>query len=307
MKVIDKLAGGLLHLGKKRDVQLIQGKVRFEGPNTARLFDSKSEVTHLKFRQAVIATGSTANALAGAPFRPGRRIMDSTEALELSEIPADLLVIGGGYVGVELGSVYAALGSRVTLVERNHRLMPGVDLDLMEPLTRRLETLFQTIHYDTAIASLIEQDSHVEVELVTAGSKSSKKFDRALVAIGRRPNSQDLGLENTAVTVDDHGFIKVDAHRRTTAADIFAVGDVVGGEMLAHKAMYEGKIAAEVIAGLPSAFDARAIPAVVLPTRRLPHAASLNKRPNDRTVRCGLPVSRGRHRVEPPPWGSRRV
>ena len=262
-KVIDKLAGGLLHLAKKRGVQLIQGRVRFEDTDAARLFDSQSEITHLKFRHAIIASGSTASALPGAPFKPGGRIMDSTGALELSEIPSSLLVVGGGYVGVELGSVYAALGSKVTLVERGRRLMPGADPDLVEPLKKRLETLFAAIHYETAISGMSEHADHVEVELEAGGVKSSLKFDRALIAIGRRPNSQDLGLEKTEVAVDEYGFIKVDAQRRTSADKIFAVGDVVGGAMLAHKAMYEGKIAAEVIAGLPSAFDARAIPAVV--------------------------------------------
>lgn len=262
-KVVDKLANGLTHLSKKRSVQLIQGRVKFESSDTARLYDSDSEITHIKFRHAIIAAGSTANALPGIEFKQGGRIMDSTGALELADIPETLLVIGGGYVGVELGSVYATLGSKVTMVEDHFRLMPGADGDLVESLTKKLEDLFHAIHYETKASSLEEHDDYVEVELEGDIEEPKQKFDRVLIAIGRHPNSSDLGLENTKVEVNDHGFIKVDAKQQTTDDKIFAIGDVVGGVMLAHKAMYEGKIAAEVIAGQPSAFDVRAIPAVV--------------------------------------------
>lgn len=262
-KVIDKLANGLTHLSKKRSVQLIQGRVKFESSDTARLYDSDSEITHIKFRHAIIAVGSTANALPGIEFKQGGRVMDSTGALELADIPETLLVIGGGYVGVEMGSVYATLGSKVTMVEDHFRLMPGADGDLVEPLTKKLEGLFHAIHYETKARSLEEHDDYVEVELEGEIEKPKQKFDRVLIAIGRHPNSSDLDLENTNVEVNDRGFIKVDAKQRTADDKIFAIGDVVGGVMLAHKAMYEGKIAAEVIAGQPSAFDARAIPAVV--------------------------------------------
>lgn len=261
--VIDKLANGLVHLSKKRGVQLIQGRIEFEGSDEARLYDSDSEITHLKFRHAIIATGSTASPLPGTEFKPGGRIMDSTGALELADIPEALLIVGGGYVGVELGSVYATLGSKVTMVELQDRLMPGADEDLLNPLAKRLDALFHAIHLKTGVKKIEEHEDHVEVELDGDVEETKQKFDRVLVAIGRHPNSKNLGLDNTGVKVDDHGFIVVDEKRRTADDKIFAIGDVVGGVMLAHKAMYEGKVAAEVIAGQPSAFDAQAIPAVV--------------------------------------------
>ena len=189
--------------------------------------------------------------------------MDSGGALELEEIPEKLLVVGGGYVGVEMGSVYGSLGSRVTLVEMTDQLMPGTDQDLVKLLAERLENLFAAIHLNTKVENVEENDSAVNVTLEGEVDEREQTFDRVLVAIGRRPNSQELGLENTKVELDEHGFIIVDEQQRTKQKNIFAVGDVVGGVMLAHKAMYEGKVAAEVVAGEPSVFDARAIPAVV--------------------------------------------
>jgi dihydrolipoamide dehydrogenase len=181
----------------------------------------------------------------------------------LEEIPERLLVVGGGYVGVEMGSVYASLGSQVILIEMTDGIMPGADRDLVEPLAERLEDLFEAIYLNTKLASAEEDDAGVKVTLEGEADETTQTFDRVLVAIGRRPNSEDLGLENTKVEVDEHGFVLVDEQRRTAQKNIYAIGDVVGGVMLAHKAMYEGKVAAEVIAGEPSAFDARAIPAVV--------------------------------------------
>ncbi len=261
--VIDKLANGLTHLSKKRGVQLIQGRVKFESSEMARLYDSSSEITHIKFRHAVIATGSSATALPGVEFKQDGRIMSSTGALELRDIPDTLLIIGGGYVGVELGSVYATLGSEVTLVEWHSRLMSGADGDLVEPLARKLDGLFHAIHYQTKAVHFEEHEDHVEVEFQGTAAETRQKFDRVLIAIGRRPNSTNLGLENTRVQWNDGGFIMVDEKQQTGDSKILAIGDVTGGAMLAHKAMYEGKIAAEVIAGHPAAFDAQAIPAVV--------------------------------------------
>ena len=180
--------------------------------------------------------------------------------MELADIPSTLLVVGGGYVGLELGSVYAALGSKVSVVELGDRLLPGVDSDLVEPLKRRLEQSFESILLNTQVSALKEDDERV---MVNFGNERPQSFDRVLVAIGRRPNTKNLGLEHTGVKLDDRGFVVVDEQMRTADERIFAVGDVIGGMMLAHKATYEGKIAAEVIGGEPSAFDARAIPAVV--------------------------------------------
>jgi dihydrolipoamide dehydrogenase len=189
--------------------------------------------------------------------------MSSTGALALADVPEKLLILGGGYVGLELGTVYAALGCRVSLVELSDRLLAGVDSDLVVPLYRKLEKIFETIRLKTKVVALHETDNGVDVTLEGDEGSSQQTFDRVLVAIGRRPNSDDIGLERTEVALDEKGFVLVDDCQRTADERIFAVGDVVGGMMLAHKATREGKVAAEVIAGEASVFDVRAIPAVV--------------------------------------------
>jgi dihydrolipoamide dehydrogenase len=260
-EVIDRMAAGLAGLTKTRGVQLVRGRAEFESSDSVRLHDG--EVSHIRFRRAVIAAGSRPIPFPGTPFAPGGRIMSSTGALLLADVPASLLILGGGYVGLELGTVYAALGSRVTLVELQDRLLPGVDRDLVEPLQRRLEGIFEAIRLRTRVTRLQEDETGVSVGLEGEGAPSEQRFDRVLVAIGRAPATQGLGLERTRVRLDAKGFIEVDAQQRTADERIFAIGDAVGGMMLAHKATYEGKVAAEVIAGRPAAFDARAIPAVV--------------------------------------------
>jgi dihydrolipoamide dehydrogenase len=260
-KVIDQLANGLVSLNNRRGVQLLKGQVKFEGPDTARIYDS--EVSHIKFRHAILATGSRPIPFPGTTFKPGGRIMSSTGALALADVPEKLLVLGGGYVGLELGTVYAALGSRVSLVELEDRLLAGVDQDLVQPLHRKLNKIFDSIYLKTKVVAMEEKEGGVEVKLEGDIDPPQQTFDRVLVAIGRKPASADIGLENTKIELDEKGFVIVDDRQRTTDERIFAVGDVVGGMMLAHKATREGKIAAEVIAGQPSAFDARAIPAVV--------------------------------------------
>ncbi len=259
--VIDTMANGLVSLSNRRGVQLLQGRAQFESSHTARLRDC--EVSHIKFKHAIIATGSRPIPFPGTEFKSGGRIMSSTGALALADVPQNLLIIGGGYVGLELGTMYAALGSRLKLVELEDHLLPGVDTDLVEPLHRRLNTIFESIHLKTKVASMQETDSGVDVVLEGDVDSPEQQFDRVLVAIGRKAASDDIGLENTQVELDERGFIKVDDQLRTTDERIFAVGDVAGGLMLAHKATREGKVAAEVIAGQPSAFDVRAIPAVV--------------------------------------------
>jgi len=259
--VIDSMANGLVSLSNRRGVQLLQGRAQFESSNRVRLHDA--EVSHIKFRHAIIATGSHPIAFAGTEFKPGGRIMSSTGALALADVPQSMLIIGGGYVGLELGTVYAAFGSRVSLVELEDRLLLGVDQDLVEPLNRRLNTIFETISLKTKVASMTENENEVEVILEGDVETPEQHFDRVLVAIGRKASSQDIGLENTKVELDEKGFVKVDDQQRTADEHIFAAGDVAGGLMLAHKATREGKVAAEVIAGEPSAFDVRAIPAVV--------------------------------------------
>ena len=260
-KVIETMAQGLVRLSNRRGVQMLQGRAQFEGSNAVRLYDA--EVSHIKFRHAIIATGSRPIAFPGTAFKPDSRIMSSTGALALADVPQRLLIIGGGYVGLELGTVYAALGSRVSLVELRDGLLPGVDADLVKPLQQRLNTLFENIQLRTKVVSMKETGGGVEVILEGNAEKKEQRFDRVLVAIGREACSRDIGLENTGVELDQKGFIKVDDHQRTSDERIFAAGDVAGGMMLAHKASREGKVAAEVIAGQPSAFDVRAIPAVV--------------------------------------------
>jgi dihydrolipoamide dehydrogenase len=260
-QVIDKLANGLVELTKRRGVLFLNGKAVFEDSTHVRI--QNSGASRVKFKHAVIATGSSTRSTAGVEFKPGGRIMDSTGALELADVPKRLLVIGAGYVGLEIGSVYASLGSKVTLVESNGSLMRMLDPDLVQPLAARLKNLFDSIHFNTKVTDMKEAPEGVDVTLEGEIEKKNQRFDRVLVSIGRIPNSQGLGLEKTKVAVNQRGFIEVDEQRRTADEKIFAIGDVVGGAMLAHKAMHEGKVAAEVIAGLPSAFDFQVVPSVV--------------------------------------------
>jgi dihydrolipoamide dehydrogenase len=189
--------------------------------------------------------------------------MDSTGALELPDVPETLLVVGGGYIGLELGTVYAALGSRVSVVEMTDGLLPGVDRDLVKPLDKRLQEQFEAIDLSTKVVALAEKGQEIEVTFDGAAEKKTRRFSRVLVAVGRRPNSDDLGLENTKVTIDRQGFVTVDPQRRTSDEHIWAIGDVAGGPMLAHKAAHEAKTAIAALDGQSVAFEPRAIPAVV--------------------------------------------
>jgi dihydrolipoamide dehydrogenase len=260
-KVIDKLAGGLENLCNRRGVQLLHGRAAFEGSDKVRLYDS--EVSHIKFRHAIIATGSHPTPFPDIAFESGSRIMDSAGALDLADIPESLLILGGGYIALEMATVYAALGSQVTIAVRSERLLRGADADLAEPLIRRMKEICHEVLFHTRAAALKEGKDHVEVAWQGESRTGKASFDRVLVAMGRQPNSQGIGLEKTGVKLSENGFIQVDNRQCTNDERVFAIGDVAGGLLLAHKAMYEGKVAAEVIAGQPSAFDVRAIPAVV--------------------------------------------
>ncbi len=260
-QVVDKLSGGLAALCEQRGVQYIQGRAEFVASDRLRLRDA--EVSGITFEQAIIATGSRPIPFPGAQIKKGGRVMNSTGALGLPEIPESMLVLGGGYVGLELGMVYSSLGTRIQVVEMADQLLPGVDPDLVKPLKKRLDTEFEAMHLKTKVSRMEEGEGGVTVSFEGGADISEQTFDRVLIAIGRSPNSQQLGLENTNVQVDDRGFVLVDDQMRTADPQIFAIGDVIGGMMLAHKASREGKIAAEVIAGEASAFDAVAIPAVV--------------------------------------------
>src|SRR5262250_853469 len=255
-RVVGRLARGLASVAKTRGVDVIGGRAVFESSRELRV--EGDEPQKVRFKHAIIATGSAPAALPGLALA-SERVMDSTAALELADIPERLLVIGGGYIGLELGQVYAALGSAVTLVEMTDGLLPGVDRALVQPLARRCEKLFTKLRLGTKVTSLTEKGSAIEARF----GGDDDVFDRVLIAVGRRPASAGLGLENTRVNPDARGFITVDDRCRTTDKAIYAVGDVTGEPMLAHRAMRQGKVAAEVIAGRPSAFDNVVVPAVV--------------------------------------------
>ena len=258
-RVVGKLARGLASVAKAKGVEVIGGRGVFEDASTLRI-EVGETLRKVRFRHAIVATGSRPSALPGLTLR-SERIMDSTAALELPDIPDRLLVIGGGYIGLELGTVYATLGSRVTLVEMTGGLLPGVDRDLVQPLQRRVDKLFTAIHLETRVTALREVGAEIEADLE---GRATERFDRVLVAVGRRAQSDGLGLEATRVRLTERGrFIQVDARCRTEDPRIYAVGDVTGEPMLAHRAMRQGKVAADVLAGRPAAFDNVAIPAVV--------------------------------------------
>lgn len=259
--VVEKLTGGLGGRVDKLKLTYIRGTARFKDARTLVVSAEEGGETELSFEQAIIASGSRPQLLPGVTA--GKRILDSTGALELSDIPKSLLVIGGGYIGLELGSVYAALGSAVSVVEMTDGLLPGCDRDLVSVLKRRLDKRFEEILLGTRVAKLNESKSGVEVVLEKDGKSQTRGFEKVLIAIGRRPNSGELGLENTAVKLDEKGFIEIDGQQRTAEQHIFAIGDVAGEPMLAHKAYGEALVAAEAAAGHKAVFEPRAIPAVV--------------------------------------------
>jgi len=304
-KVIDQMANGLVSLNNCRSVQLIKGRVEFESSDTARIHDA--EVSHIKFRHAILATGSSPISFPGTSFKPGGRIMSSTGALALADVPHKLLVLGAGYVGLELGTVYAALGSKVSLVELEDRLLAGVDRDLVEPLHRKLNKIFNSINLKTKVISMEEKEGGVDVTLEGDIDTPQQTFDRVLVAIGRKPSSSAIGLENTKVELDEKGFVVVDDRQRTKDERIFAVGDVVGGMMLAHKATREGKVAAEVIAGEPSAFDARAIPAVVYTDPQIAWCGMTEEQARDENRSVKVQRFPWKFPAGQPPWVRRKV
>jgi dihydrolipoyl dehydrogenase len=259
--ILVRLAKGLEELAARRGIEMLHGKATFTGSRHIRISDG--EAGALTFEQAIVATGSRPIELPGVEI-DGERVMTSREALQLREVPERLLVIGGGYIGLELGSVYARLGSRVTVVELTEQLLPGIERDLVQVVQQRLRKQSVEIHVRTKVSGLQSQDKHVTVNLAQEnGTTLALETDRVLVAVGRRPNTAGLGLEQTRVKMDGRGFIQVDAQRRTADARIYAVGDVTGEPMLAHKAAREGKVAAEAIAGEPAAFDNVTVPAVV--------------------------------------------
>ncbi len=292
-RVVGRLTDGLGVLTRQRRVRYLQGRARFVDAHSLHV-RVDGELVEVEFDYAIVATGSQ-------PARPGPlaidspRVWDSTRALELPEVPPRLLVVGGGYIGLELGSVYRALGSQVTVVEMTQGLLPGADRDLVTPLEKRLRAAGVEFLLGTRVAGLEDTGSAVRVDLSGADVDGIREVDRVLVAVGRSPNSRDLGLEHTAVQVGPRGFIEVDAQRRTAAPSIFAIGDVASEPMLAHKATHEARVAVETIAGQPSMWDPLAIPAVVFTDPEI--------------AWCGLTESEARDRgvaieVAAFPWGA---
>jgi len=259
--VVGKLTGGLAQMAKMRGVTVVSGVGQFTSPHQIAVTAADGKVTVVGFENAIIAAGSQATKFPGAP--EDERIMDSTGALALADIPKRMLVIGGGIIGLEMGTVYDALGSKVSVVEFMDGLIPGADRDLVRPLQKRMEKRFESILVSTKVSKLEAKADGIYVDFEGANApKETQKYDRVLVSIGRRPNGKNIGAENAGVIVDERGFIAVDKQMRTNVPHIFAIGDIVGQPMLAHKATHEAKVAAEVIAGHKVEFVASVIPSV---------------------------------------------
>jgi dihydrolipoamide dehydrogenase len=284
--VVSQLTGGLGQLVKQRRIRYLQGTAAFEDNRSLKFAQSDGATQTVSFEHAVIASGSVASALPGMEA-DSNRVMNSRAALELETIPQTLLVVGGGYIGLEIGTVYAALGSKVTLVEMTKGLLPGVDRDLVRPLQKRLAGLFESVLLETTVTEMKVQKNGLRVDLQGPEvGRQTRIFQRVLAAVGRRPSTAGLGLENAGVEVDPHGFISVDHQQRTNVESIFAVGDVAGEPMLAHKATHEGRIAAEVIAGRKAAFEPAAIPAVVFTDPEIAWAGLTESEAKEKGIDC---------------------
>ena len=259
-EVIGQLTGGLAGLAKQRNVQIITGIGKFTSPKTIEVTTKDGNKT-ISFDDAIIAAGSKVMRIPGLPY-DDERLMDSTGALELKEVPKRLLVIGGGIIGLEMATVYDALGSSVSIVELSPGLIPGCDRDLVRPLEKRVKKRYENIWLNAKVTAIKALKGGLKVTFEGKGVPETDTFDRVLLAVGRSPNGKDIGAENAGVVVDERGFIPVDKQQKTNVPHIYAIGDIVGQPMLAHKATHEGKTAAEVISGMKSYFDAKTIPSV---------------------------------------------
>lgn len=259
-KVIGQLTGGLAGLAKQRKVQIVTGIGKFTSPKTIEVAGTNGTTT-ISFDDAIIAAGSKVMRIPGFPY-DDERLMDSTGALELEEIPKRMLVIGGGIIGLEMATVYDALGSSVSIVELSPGLIPGCDRDLVRPLEKRVKKHYENIWLNAKVTDIKAFKGGLKVSFEGKGVPETDTFDRVLLAVGRSPNGNDISAENAGINVDERGFIAVDKQQKTNVANIYAIGDIVGQPMLAHKATHEGKTAAEVISGMKSFFDAKAIPSV---------------------------------------------
>jgi dihydrolipoamide dehydrogenase len=291
--VVDNLTGGVAGLLKRRGVTVVRGRARFDGPSSLRIeaptgSEKNPDVGGISFRQCILATGSCINKLPAAYDQP---VWHSAEALTLPCVPERLLVVGGGYIGLEMGLVYAGLGSRVTMVEFFPRLLMGADEDLVDVMVRSATPRFEAVLVDTKVTGVQKTSAGFAVSLESAdGKEETREYDQVLVAVGRRPNTDDLGLETIGLEVDEQRLIPVDERQRTRAPHIYAIGDIVRGPQLAHKASREAKVAAEVIAQEQAAFDNRAIPAVVFTDPEIAWAGLTEREARDQ----GIEVKIGR-------------
>ena len=262
-RVVEKLTSGLGQISKQRKINFIQGRASFINSSTLKIEKVDGQTIEHTFEKAIIATGSVITTIPSLDIK-SKRLLNSTSALDLPEIPKSLLVVGGGYIGLELGSVYQALGTKVSVVEMMPGLLPGADRDLVNYLSMRIKKSFAEIMTKSKVLEIKEVKDGLNVKIQDdKGEVTDKVYDYVLMSIGRKPETRGLGLENTKVTVTDRGWIKVDKQLRTTDPNIFAIGDIAGEPMLAHKASHEGRVAVEVIAGHKVTFEPLAIPAVV--------------------------------------------
>jgi dihydrolipoamide dehydrogenase len=260
--VVSKLTGGLGQLARARKIKYFQGEASFINSNTLKIKKTDGSSEGLSFQKAILATGSRPTVMPGLPGSAD--IWDSTGALNMGNVPENLLVVGGGYIGMELGTVYHELGSKVSVVEMTPGLLPGADRDLTDVLNKRVKSLFAKIMLETKVVKMESSKNGITVTFADKeGNGFKEEYNKVLVSIGRRPNWENLGLENTKVKVTPQGFVEVNDQRQTTDPNIYAVGDITGNPMLAHKASHEGRVAVEAIAGKRVAFEPRVIPAVV--------------------------------------------
>jgi len=286
--VVDKLTGGLGRLTQQRNITHIRGTAVFTGDDRLSIRTRDGAEQTLGFTNAIIATGSRAASVPGLDF-DGDRIVDAGGALALKDVPGKLLVVGGGYIGLELGTVYAGLGAEVTVVEMTPGLLPGADRDLVNVLKKRLGGQFAAMEFETRVSNARVQKNGVMATLEgTDGASRKSLFDRVLVAVGRRPNTADIGLDQTGVELDDRGFVRVDEQCRTSVPHIYAIGDAAGEPMLAHKAAHQGRTAVEVVAGRPVAFEPAAIPGVVFTEPEIAWAGLTETRARQQKIKVAV-------------------
>ena len=281
--IVSKLNSGISQMAKARNVETMEGVASF-GSNTNLLVKTSKEELKVLFKDCIIASGSSSSLIPGLP-KNSSKVLTSKTALDLENIPQKLLVVGGGIIGLELGQVYASLGSRVTIVEFLPHLVPGADIDLIKPLHRKLNKQFDSILLSSKVTSVKEtKKGQLIVKIENQKGEKEDVFDKVLVSVGRKPNSKILNLENTGVVLNNQGFIEVDEYQRTSVSSIYAIGDIVGNPMLAHKATYQGKVAAEVASGHPAVYDVKTVPSVIYTNPEVAWAGVTEKEAKEKNI-----------------------